>query len=187
MRTVVVRLGAVLATAIVAVAALGTPAWAHNELIGSDPAEGSTVTSAITTVTLTFAQPIPAQDTTVAVIGPDGVSYSTGVLRAEGSKALQDVRPLPPGAITVQWRTISLDGDPVRGEFGFTNAYVAPTPTQPPPTTPPATEPNATVVAASPVAAGGETAGGTGWLVAIAVLVVVAAAGAGFVLWRRRT
>jgi hypothetical protein len=78
MRTVVVRLGAVLATAIVAVAALGTPAWAHNELIGSDPAEGSTVTSAITTVTLTFAQPIPAQDTTVAVIGPDGVSYSTG-------------------------------------------------------------------------------------------------------------
>jgi methionine-rich copper-binding protein CopC len=187
MRTVVVRLGAVLATAIVAVAALGTPAWAHNELIGSDPAEGSTVTSAITTVTLTFAQPIPAQDTTVAVIGPDGVSYSTGVLRAEGSKAHQDVRPLPPGAITVQWRTISLDGDPVRGEFGFTNAYVAPTPTQPPPTTPPATEPNATVVAASPVAAGGETAGGTGWLVAIAVLVVVAAAGAGFVLWRRRT
>jgi copper resistance protein C len=166
----------------VAVAVLDSPAWAHNELIGSDPAEGSTVSSAITTVTLTFAQPIPAQDTTVAVIGSDGVSYSTGALQVEGNKALQDVRPLPSGAIRVQWRTISLDGDPVSGEFGFTNAYVAPTPTEPAPTTPGIT---ASAVTASPAAAGGEIDGRAGLLVAVAVLVVIAAGG-GLVFWRRR-
>ena len=182
MRSVVLRLGAALATAVI-VATLAAPAWAHNELIGSDPAEGSTVTSAISTLTLTFAQPIPAQDTTVAVTGPDGVSYATGAVRAEGSKALQDVRPLPPGAIRVQWRTISLDGDPVSGDFGFTNAYVAPTPT--PPTTPATTGTTTSADTEAPAAAGDSAGAGSVWLLAVVTLVVVAAAGGGFLLWRR--
>jgi copper resistance protein C len=183
MPRIALRFGAVLGAATIAVATLGSPAWAHTELTASDPAEGSTVTSATTTLTLTFSEPVSAQDTTVAVLGPDGASLSTGAVRTDGNKALQDVRALPVGAIRVQWRTVSLDGDPVRGEFGFTNAYVAPTPTQPA-TTPAPAPATASAVTASPAAAGGVTGGVPGWLVAVAALVVVAAAGAGLMYWR---
>jgi copper resistance protein C len=164
-----------------------TAAWAHTELIAADPAENATVSTAVSTVTLTFTEPVSQQRTTIDVVGPDGTNYSTGTPRSIDAKVQQDVRPLPAGAIRVRWKTVSSDGDPVQGEFGFANAFVAPTPTPLP--TPLATTASATSAAnavTSAAAPGSGDGGGSAlpWIIAGAVIVIAGIAGV--VALRRR-
>ena len=137
-------------TAIAAVGVLlvvpAAPAFAHTELTGSAPARDATVTTAVTTVTLTFSEPVRDQYLTVNVLGADGVSYSSGSARAVDSSVVQAVTPLPVGLVRVAWRVLASDADPVQGAFTFTNVF------QPPPTataapTTPAAEPTTTSAA----------------------------------------
>jgi copper resistance protein C len=181
-------LGTLLAGLMLALTA--TPAWAHTELVAADPAEGATVSAAVSTVTLTFSEPVSQQQTTIDVIGADGTNYSTGSPRSVDAKVSQDVRPLPTGAIRVLWKTVASDGDPVQGEFSFANAFVAPT-TNPPTTNPPTTAAPSTAAGTTPAATGSSAAasgdgGGGGalpWI--LAGLVVVIAVIAGVVYLRR--
>ncbi len=108
-------LGAGLALALVA-----GPAYAHDELRSSTPADGATVATAPSQVVLTFEEPPVALGAQVVVTGPDG-AVSTGSPRLDGDDVVADVQPgAPAGRYRVEWRVTSDDGHPVSGSFAFT-------------------------------------------------------------------
>jgi methionine-rich copper-binding protein CopC len=168
---------AMFAATVVAVPVLPGTAWAHTQLLATNPTDKSTVDTPVTTVALTFNQPVKQQFSTVVVRGADTKSYSDGTPRAVDQNLTQAVQPLPGGQITVSWRVVSQDGDPVQGQFTFTNtassAATAPSPTSP---------------AAVPSHAGTSKTGGgaSGWYVAASIAALVAVTAAAFVVWRRR-
>ena len=179
----------VLACLVAAVGLSAAPATAHDELVGTTPADGSTVDVAPDQVVLTFTEPAVALGTQVVVTGPDGSNLATGDVQLVGStvvQALADLRPA--GAYRVDWRVTSDDGHPVTGTFAFTATGSVPPPTTPlattaaPTTVPPATAgtaptPSVTVTALPPgtrvEASMPTTTSGTSTVVGILVLVLV--------------
>lgn len=111
--------------ALVGVAALvlggAAPAFAHDGLVGTSPADGATVTSAPDAVELEFTgEPLPL-GTLVTVTGPDGAEVSSGDADISGTTVTQAVTPDPaPGAYSVEWRSTSSDGHALSGTFDFT-------------------------------------------------------------------
>ncbi len=96
-------------------------ALAHTRLIGSDPADGASLATAPSRVSLTFNENMQAEFTTVNVIGPDGAMWSTGPVGVDGPTVGIDLRPLgPAGAYQVGYRVVSDDGHPVAGAITFT-------------------------------------------------------------------
>ncbi|MFK3980749.1 copper resistance protein CopC [Micromonospora sp. NPDC050397] len=180
----VVRVGrvvarvAVLAGAGLAVLLAGlpvaAPVWAHSRLLGTDPADGTTVTSVLPAVTLTFNEVVRADLSTVLVErAADHTGYGDGPAQVVDHELRQPVRPLRSGDYRVAWRAISVDGHPVQGEFRFTVAL-------PPDREPAAATPDKV---RTPVAGGGGPA--TWWWAAGAVVALVAVA-AGLIRVRRR-
>jgi methionine-rich copper-binding protein CopC len=97
------------------------PAGAHSSVVGSDPADGSSIGAGPPAVTVTLDEPLQAGFGTVTVVGPDGNLWSTGDTRIDGSAATVDVRPLgPAGVYTIGFRVISADSHPVSGSRTFT-------------------------------------------------------------------
>ena len=115
-----------LATAAVLTGGAATVASAHDALVGTSPADGSTVGAVPGRVTLTFDEPALALGSTVVVAGPDGRVMS-GRTRVTDNRVTQAVQPgAPAGRYTVTWRVTSVDGHPVSGSFGFTATAAAP-------------------------------------------------------------
>lgn len=125
------RLGAPLearSAALVAVlvglglALLGAgPAAAHNTLVSSDPADGTTAATAPAQVTLTFNEPAVALGTVVEVRAPDGRVVSSGEAVLTGASVAQGLSgELPAGDYSVLWRVTSADGHPIEGQLTFT-------------------------------------------------------------------
>lgn len=198
---------AALAAALVALGLLvlgAGPAAAHNTLRSTDPADGSTVTTAPAQVTLTFDQAALEIGTTIVVTGPDGSPVSEGAAQLVDTSVVQPLAAtLPAGAYTVDWRVTSADGHPLSGTFTFTatEAVGAPAP-EPEPTEPTEpTEPDEPAVIAEPTAEGSASPDVTatadeddasplsgGVAAALAAAAVLAAAGvaAALVVSRRR-
>ncbi len=121
--------GLLLAGLLVALGA--SPAAAHNTLRSTDPADGSTITTAPAQVTLTFDQPALALGTEIVVTGPEGVVSEGDPQLVDSSVAQPLTAALPAGGYTVEWRVTSADGHPLSGTFGFTTTEavgVEPTP-----------------------------------------------------------
>ncbi|NYF16346.1 hypothetical protein HDC37_001160 [Microbacterium sp. AK009] len=144
--------------ALAAVFALPVAASAHDELLASDPASGSTVDQAPAAITLTFSGAV-SQETGATVIE---VTDATGAALVDGSPTITDnvvsqpLTPAQPGAVTVLWKVVSSDGHPISGELSFAVAEgAAPTPTADATVTP------APDAAASPSASAAETATAT--------------------------
>ena len=163
-----------------------SPASAHDQLKGSTPASGSTV-SAPTSVTLTFAEDVLAagNGNRIVVTGPDG--RVPGTLSVAGPVVTQTfAQPLPPGRYLVAWRVASDDGHPVSGTFRFT-ALAGTTA----PATATATALPSPSASTSPVASSASThdheeqAGGPG-RVLLLVLFVGAALSAGTIVLAKR-
>ncbi len=119
------RLGRGTAALVLAVllGVLGAaPAAAHNQLRGSDPADGATLPRTPGAVVLTFDQPAVALGTQVVVTGPDGAA-STGAAELVDATVRQPLVPgAPAGAYAVVWRVTSSDGHPITGELTFRSA-----------------------------------------------------------------
>ncbi|EWC58330.1 Copper resistance protein D [Actinokineospora spheciospongiae] len=119
-------LGRVLATAVVALLALvglaGT-AFAHNQLVGSNPADGSSVAVGPKQVELTFDQPVQAGENlnTIVVVGPDGKGrWQDGAAVVKSNVVSVGLRELgPAGTYTIGYRILSADGHSVTGELKF--------------------------------------------------------------------
>ncbi|MFI5915099.1 copper resistance protein CopC [Dactylosporangium sp. NPDC051541] len=163
----------ILAAAVLTILIPAAPAWAHSRLLQSDPADGATVGTPLTAVSLTFNDGVKQQFSTVVVTGSDGKSYVDGAPRVVDKTLSQPVRPLPAGVVKVAWRTVSADGHPIEGQFAFTNN----TPGAPSPTTAPS-------VAEKPAVGDDQGPDRWPWIVTGGFLVIVLATGAW--LWHRR-
>lgn len=120
LRRSLAAVGAGLALALVT-----APAYAHDELESSLPADGATVATPPASVVLTFEEPPVSLGAQVVVTGPGG-SVSNGAPRIDGDDVVQDVQPgAPAGRYTVEWRVTSDDGHPVSGSFAFTASAAA--------------------------------------------------------------
>jgi methionine-rich copper-binding protein CopC len=194
---------AVLAAVLLACAALlvaAPHASAHNALLGTDPADGSSLATPPTHITLTFDQPAQALGTEIVVLGPDGAAVSTGTPELVDNTVAQALAAdLPAGAYTVQWRVTSADGHPLSGELAFTataGAPVATAPVTPEPIEPTAEptmttqavepSPEATVSGSEELAEDEDAGLAAGAVAAVIVAVLAAGAIAWFVVRERR-
>ena len=97
------------------------PASAHSELIGSDPADGSSTATGPSHIALTFSEAVQTGFTTVTVVGPGGAQWQAGPPTQDGAVVTVPVRPLgPAGGYTVGYRVLSADSHPVQGAVRFT-------------------------------------------------------------------
>jgi methionine-rich copper-binding protein CopC len=152
-----------------AVAALlvgsATAAQAHNILVGTSPAGGSTAKVVPSAVMLTFNEPALAIGTEIIVTGPAGQEQS-GAAVLVNNTVTEHLQPgSPAGQYKVIWRVTSADGHPVSGRFSFTAA--SPSPDQRPAAT------TATISAISPPAGGPGQSTALWWVMAFGVLVLV--------------
>jgi len=110
------------ALAGVAVIGLATPAFAHDVLTDSTPADGASVAVGPSEVTLTFNAPVQFGDNRLTVTGPDGQHWEkSDIATVDGNSVSTSVAPLgPAGEYDVGYRIISADGHPVSGEVTFT-------------------------------------------------------------------
>jgi methionine-rich copper-binding protein CopC len=108
----------------------GAPnAWAHTELVGSNPAEGARLDTPPQQVELTFDEPLEPDG---AVIYVDcGAGYwRPGEITADGTTLRMPVTPTgPAGPCTVNYFVTAGDGDPLTGAVTFTLTKDAPAPT----------------------------------------------------------
>ncbi|MHC6232038.1 copper resistance CopC family protein [Arthrobacter sp. MMS24-T111] len=110
-------------------------AQAHDVLVSSDPANGSTVSTVPVKVGLTFDHTPIAINSIVRVEDSTGTDQADGPVSIVDNQVTQAVKQgAPSGKYTVVWRVVSSDGHPIEGTFTFT-AGTANT-AAPPPTTP---------------------------------------------------
>ena len=110
---------AVLVAALILLVAGSGSATAHANLVETDPADGATLETAPSEVTLTFSENVGNGH--VAVTAPSGKQVRTTNVRTvdhvlSGDVASSDER----GRYTVAYRIVSSDGHPISGEFTFT-------------------------------------------------------------------
>ena len=106
------------------------PAAAHDVLVGSDPADGASLTTVPAQVSFTFDQPVQNFDPVVAITGPDGVSHTSNGVSVLGNVVSAPFGQTVAGRYIAAYRIISADGHPVTGEIRFTvaaGASAAPT------------------------------------------------------------
>jgi methionine-rich copper-binding protein CopC len=160
---------------LLAVLAPAAPAWAHNELIGSTPADGATLTRAPATISLRFLQRLNPRFTTIVVSDAARRRVPAGAPVVDGGTGTITLEPAPGnGVYTVAYRIVSVDGHTVQGDYDFTVAD---------PSLPPASLP----ASAPPVTAAAERGSGLPiGVLAGAGVVVVLLAGLAIYFLRRR-
>lgn len=103
--------------------AMASPAFAHNSLTGSNPADKAVLDAGPSEVVLTFDQPVQEGEglNSIAVTGPDGEQWQGGPATVDSNVVSAPVRELgPSGTYTIGYRIVSADGHPVSGELTFT-------------------------------------------------------------------
>ncbi|MFC7878946.1 copper resistance protein CopC [Isoptericola sp. NPDC057391] len=101
------------------------PASAHNVVVGTSPASGSTVTEPPESVDVTFDDVVldlsaEGSSTVVTVTDADGTDYATGCPTTQDRTVSVPVALGEAGEYTVDWRIVSADGHPTSGGFSFT-------------------------------------------------------------------
>jgi methionine-rich copper-binding protein CopC len=96
------------------------PARAHSTLISMTPADGSLLTTAPTSVVLTFDSPIQDIGVVVVVTAPDGSHVQSGAPTILDNVVTQGLSPITvKGRYLVAYRVTSTDGHPVTRELSF--------------------------------------------------------------------
>jgi methionine-rich copper-binding protein CopC len=102
---------------------LPAPAWSHAYLVRSSPAARSVVARTPERVQLWFNERLEPAYSRVSVWSHDARRVDAGdvqVAPTEPTRLSVGVPPLPPGAYTVKYRVLSVDGHVVEAEFAFT-------------------------------------------------------------------
>jgi copper resistance protein C len=161
------------------------PAQAHNYLVSSTPAVGSTITTLPKTVEVT------TNDTLLDLAGNGagfdilvrdsaGKFYGDGCITISGPSVSTDAALGAPGKYTVTWQVVSTDSHPVSDTYEFTWKPTDASQETAGSTTPPDCHGTRTVATPAPVTAtSGASAGGTDttvfWIGGIVVLLILAA------------
>jgi hypothetical protein len=165
-----------LVTALAALGLLATtsPAWAHTELVSSDPAQGASLAAAPTQIRLTFGEAVTLPSDPISVTGPDGAKWTVGAATIAGAVVTAPVTPSgPAGKYTVAYKVIADDGDQVAGTVVFSLAAsatppipAAPTPAEAPAASQPVPAPESGVPFGLWIVVGLVVVGGAGLVVA---------------------
>lgn len=113
---------AVAVLAGLALALVAGPAYAHDELIGSDPAAGSQVAELPSEITMTFSGVLLDEPgaTEVVVTDAEGNDLTALAPVLDGTRLTQGLVGSASGTVTVTYRVVSSDGHPVSDRFTFT-------------------------------------------------------------------
>lgn len=96
-------------------------AWAHADLVGTSPTDGSTVDVAPAQITLEFNEEPLATMIDVVITDADGNVVAMDAAEASGTQvSIPWPGSLGAGDYTVAYRVVSADGHPITGTFGFT-------------------------------------------------------------------
>ncbi|MBO0979757.1 copper resistance CopC family protein [Microbacterium sp. SD291] len=120
--TAPIALAAALLTALLVLFA-PLSASAHDALTGSSPADGSTVDTLPSELTLTFSAKLIGGEgaTEVVVTDAAGATMTDGAATVDGAIVTQPlVAEAEAGEYHVIWKVVSSDGHPTSGEFSFT-------------------------------------------------------------------
>ena len=132
---------------------VAAPAAAHDEIVSSFPAGGSTVSVVPEEISLTFSGEILTDFSAVIVevVASDGQNLALGDPIIDGTTVTQAVRTGESGVYTVRWRVVSSDGHPISNEYQYTvDALTLPTSAPTPEATEQQTpEPSASAAAAA--------------------------------------
>jgi len=179
------RLGAALLLSGLALAGTATPAFAHAELLSSDPAAGASLPAAPKQIQLTFSEAVGLPADPITVTGPDGSTWKVGTVSAAGAVITAPVVATgPAGEYVLDYKVISDDGDEIGDKVRFTLATPAAPTTSAAPTTTTTTAPTTTTTSAAAPAAADKSADDGGgvpvwvWIVGAVVLVGAGAFGA---------
>jgi hypothetical protein len=176
------RLAAAAGLAVVVLLGVAPSAWAHAELVASDPADGARLATAPQRIELTFTEPIDPDGAVIFVSCANRSYWSVGSITAKDDSLTMPVTPAGrAGPCTVNYYVSSADGAPVRGEVGFTLTKDVPASGKPATTSTPAAPDPDPITGASADSGGGLPA--WAWvLMAAAALGLVAGAVAGVLL-----
>ncbi|WP_193116858.1 copper resistance CopC family protein [Brachybacterium tyrofermentans] len=109
------------ATMLAAFAMLSIPAYAHDTLISSDPADGDTLETSPESITLTYSADILEVSPAVRIVDEAGETIADVEPTVDGPDVTAELAdPLPAGDYTVQWRVVSSDGHPIEGSVDIT-------------------------------------------------------------------
>jgi len=138
--------GSIGASALVALLSLAgiNPAYAHDRLVGSNPAANESVPEAPTEIVLEFSGNLLVlndemidEGNVLTVTNEQGETVSTGDLKIEGRTASRPLQPnLANGQYTVVWGVTSSDGHPISDSFQFSIGVPVAVDEQPSPATP---------------------------------------------------
>lgn len=114
-----------LAIALAVAACLfdAAPARAHAFPDHSDPAVGSTVSTAPNELRIWFTQDLEPAFSKVEVSDANGAAVDKGDAKVDAQTAnllRVSLKPLAPGSYKVHWRVVSVDTHPTQGDFTFT-------------------------------------------------------------------
>lgn len=122
MRSLIRRSAVLVTTVLFVVLSLAGagPASAHAAVIGTDPADGASLTTAPARVSATFNETMQSAFAAMTVVGPDGNLWSTGAPQVRDAVMSVELRPPgPSGTYTVNYRATSADGHVVTGSWSF--------------------------------------------------------------------
>ena len=103
---------------------IAAPASAHDSIVGTVPASGSTVSVDPRTVSLTFSKPLltlggGTNGFAVVVTDPAGRFQESGCMTIADTVASTKVALGGAGTYTVVWQVVSSDGHPTSGTYTF--------------------------------------------------------------------
>jgi hypothetical protein len=161
-----------------AVLSTAGPASAHDYIVSTSPAANSTQTKPISQVALTYDDLVldPEHDGSTSVVqvtDAAGLHYETGCASVLDRSVTTPAVLGAAGKYTVTWRIVSADGHPVSGSFAFTYAPPAGATTAAGATSGPACG-HSTVAATLGSSTSGSSSVGTGVLLAVGGVAVLA-------------
>ncbi len=95
-------------------------ARAHAVLIASDPAIGATLPAGHVALHLRYNSRIDAERSRLTLTRPDGSTAVLPIGPAATPDVLNAAADLPPGAYSLRWQVLAIDGHITRGDVPFT-------------------------------------------------------------------
>jgi methionine-rich copper-binding protein CopC len=191
------RVAAVLLAALASLA-LPLAASAHSELETSSPADKSTVAGTPDEILLTFSETLNPKKSSILLLDSRGAQVAKAGVDLTDDTVMRLAPPtLEAGGYEIDWTSVALDGDLLRGKVTFTVTAPTPSPTVVPtatassaatiaPTTNPTASPSASASAVASPAPAPASASGADVIVPVLVAIVLIAV-LGAILLRGRS
>ena len=115
-----VRQGRLVGLALLAMAASPGAALAHAVLIASTPEAGGTIAAGHRALDFSYNSKVDHRRSRLTLTAPDGTRSVLPISSASAANALDAEADLKPGAYTLRWQALALDGHITRGDVPFT-------------------------------------------------------------------